>query len=122
MISFSSVTFLFRFLPVFLIIFYLTPAKYRSGVLFLGSMVFYALGEPVLLFVPLLLAMTVVNWLIGRKVPGRGRVLALGVLLDVGLLAAAKVLAVTAQGFALPIGISFYLFKMISYQDRKSVV
>ncbi|MBQ1290164.1 MAG: MBOAT family protein [Lachnospiraceae bacterium] len=119
MISFSSVTFLFRFLPVFLIIFYLTPAKYRSGVLFLGSMVFYALGEPVLLFVPLLLAMTVVNWLIGRKVPGRGRVLALGVLLDVGLLAAAKVLAVTAQGFALPIGISFYLFKMISYQaDR----
>ena len=44
MISFSSVTFLFRFLPVFLIIFYLTPAKYRSGVLFLGSMVFYALG------------------------------------------------------------------------------
>ncbi len=116
MISFSSVTFLFRFLPVFLIIFYLTPAKYRSGVLFLGSMVFYALGEPVLLFVPLLLLMTVLNWLIGRAVPGRGKVLALGVLLDAGLLAAAKVLAVTVEGFALPIGISFYLFKMISYQ------
>ena len=44
---FSSLEFLFRFLPVFLVVFYLTPVKYRKIVLFIGSILMYACGEPV---------------------------------------------------------------------------
>ena len=62
---FSSLEFLFRFLPVFLVIFYLTPVKYRKIVLFIGSILMYACGEPQ--FVLLLLACTALNFLIGRN-------------------------------------------------------
>ena len=45
MILFNSLTFLFRFFPVFLAIYYLTPARFREVVLFFGSIVFYAWGD-----------------------------------------------------------------------------
>ena len=44
---FSSVLFLFRFLPIFMICYFLVPRKMKNLVLFLGSLVFYAWGEPV---------------------------------------------------------------------------
>lgn len=44
---FSSLLFLFRFLPAFLTVYLLVPDRYRNLVLFLGSLVFYAWGEPV---------------------------------------------------------------------------
>ena len=62
---FSSLEFLFRFLPVFLVVFYLTPVKYRKIVLFIGSILMYACGEP--RFVFLLLACTALNFLIGKN-------------------------------------------------------
>ena len=43
--EFSSLEFLFRFLPIFLIIYYLVPVKYKNPVLFFGSLVFYAMGN-----------------------------------------------------------------------------
>lgn len=43
--EFSSLEFLFRFLPIFLIIYYLVPVKYKNPVLFFGSLVFYAMGS-----------------------------------------------------------------------------
>ena len=49
----SSIQFIFRFLPVCLLAYVLTPAKYRNMTLFLESVVYYAVGEPV--FVLLLL-------------------------------------------------------------------
>ena len=42
---FSSFEFLFRFLPVFLVIYYLTPKKFRNVTLLGGSIVFYTIGE-----------------------------------------------------------------------------
>ena len=50
---FSSVVFLFRFLPVFMLIYLVAPAKFRNIVLLVGSLDFYGVGEPyfVLLFV-----------------------------------------------------------------------
>ena len=47
MISFGSLEFMFRFLPVFLIVYYAFPAKHRNTILLIGSIVFYAMGEPV---------------------------------------------------------------------------
>lgn len=47
---FSSMEFLFRFLPLFLLIYFVTKPKYRNIVLLLGSLVFYAYGEPVYVF------------------------------------------------------------------------
>ena len=44
---FSSVLFLFRFLPIFMICYFLVPRNMKNLVLFLGSLVFYAWGEPV---------------------------------------------------------------------------
>lgn len=111
---FSSFDFVFRFFPVFLIIYYIVPSKYRNSVLFLGSLIFYALGEPV--YVGLLFLSALVNYVMGRWIPskdGRRRksVLAAGVIYNIGILAAFKYLPF----LTLPIGISFYTFQAVSY-------
>lgn len=111
---FSSFEFIFRFFPVFLVVYYLVPSKYRNSVLFIGSLIFYALGEPV--YVCLLFASAVVNYIVGRfikKKDGSCRkgVLAAGVIYNIGILAVFKY----APDMALPIGISFYTFQAVSY-------
>lgn len=126
---FSSLEFLFRFLPVFLVVFYLTPVKYRKIVLFIGSILMYACGEP--RFVFLLLACTALNFLIGKNMKvdidspfihskwrdkKRRKWLLLAVITDVGVLAFFKIGNVMDSNILLPLGISFYIFKMISYQ------
>lgn len=62
---FSSVEFLFRFLPIFLLAYFITPTTYRNIVLLVGSLVFYAWGEPI--YILLMIASILVNYLIGRK-------------------------------------------------------
>ena len=116
MVVFSSLEFLFRFLPVFLIVYYVTPARHREAVLFLGSIFFYAVGEP--RFVLLLLALTVINYVLGDSLFFRKkkRLLAGVVLLDLAVLALCKALALTVSASLLPLGLSFYIFKMVSYQ------
>lgn len=126
---FSSLEFLFRFLPVFLVIFYLTPVKYRKIVLFIGSILMYACGEPQ--FVLLLLACTALNFLIGRNMrtdiespcphsrwrhKKQRKWLLLALATDVGVLAFFKIGNAADSNILLPLGISFYTFKMISYQ------
>ena len=126
---FSSLEFLFRFLPVFLVVFYLTPVKYRKIVLFIGSILMYACGEP--RFVLLLLACTALNFLIGKTMKvdidspfvhskwrdkKRRKWLLLALITDVGVLAFFKIGNVVDSNILLPLGISFYTFKMISYQ------
>lgn len=126
---FSSLEFLFRFLPVFLVIFYLTPVKYRKIVLFIGSILMYACGEPQFVF--LLLACTGLNFLIGKNMRAdiespflhsrwrdkkRRKWLLLALITDVGVLAFFKIGNAVDSNILLPLGISFYTFKMISYQ------
>ena len=119
---FSNWQFLGVFLPVFLIAFYLVPGRYRNALLFLGSLVFYAAGG--VLATVLLIILTVVNYLAGSALweSGEKKKLRAIVFLDAGVLVVCKVLALlsqeqkTAFSFALPVGLSFYLFKMISYQ------
>lgn len=47
---FSSLLFLFLFLPVFLAVYYLTPARFRNATALAGSLVFYAWGAPRFVF------------------------------------------------------------------------
>ncbi len=128
MISFASLEFIFRFLPIFLILYYVIPEKYRDTVLLLGSLFFYAVGEPV--FVLLLILLTGINYLIGKKSRQfiemhtvknwqkriQKKYLIFSVILNILVLITCKGLGTFADNRLLPLGISFYLFKMISYQ------
>lgn len=127
----SSAEFLFRFLPAFLAVYWITPRRYRNAVLFGASILFYASAEPVFVFV--LLGLTIVNYLGGQAVyaanltekrgihsPGvqrkRKKVLAGMVCLDAAVLILCKILALAVRPGLLPLGLSFYIFKMISYE------
>lgn len=63
---FSSLLFLFRFLPIVLLLYFIAPGKLKNLVLFLMSLVFYAWGEPV--YVVLMLFSTVVDYTHGMLV------------------------------------------------------
>lgn len=63
---FSSLLFLFRFLPAVILAYYLVPTRLRNGVLFIGSLVFYGWGEPV--YITLLLFSTLVDFFHGQTV------------------------------------------------------
>ena len=123
MINFSGLEFIFRFLPVFLIIYWIIPSRYRDALLFAGSLVFYAFGAK--LFVILLFLLVLVNYVLGEMVwvmPGRRRkvqqrqMLVTIVTVDVIVLIVFKILALKVKASLLPLGLSFYIFKMISYQ------
>ncbi|MBQ6634300.1 MAG: MBOAT family protein [Ruminococcus sp.] len=132
---FSSITFLFAFLPAVLIVYYIAPKKLRNLVLFLFSLVFYAWGEAV--YIWLMLASTVVAYVTGlladrtkrkkdSKLPFFAMLAAIvwnmGLLLffkytDFFITTANNAFGTTIKllGFTLPIGISFYSFQTLSY-------
>lgn len=134
---FSSLTFLFAFLPIFLILYYCSPAKYRNGLLFTGSLVFYGIGEP--LYLCLIICSVLVNLGIGlfidrsERLSGKRLWLITGLLYNFGLLFFFKytnffleningVLKLYHSGtqlklleLTLPLGISFYTFQIVSY-------
>ena len=123
MVNFSGLEFIFRFLPVFLIIYWIIPSRYRDALLFAGSLVFYDFGAK--LFVILLFLLVLVNYVLGEMVwvmPGRRRkvqqrqMLVTIVTVDVIVLIVFKILALKVKASLLPLGLSFYIFKMISYQ------
>ena len=130
---FSSLFFLFLFLPLCLGVYFLVPSdKGKNAVLIAASLIFYAWGEPV--FVLLLVASAAANYGFGRLIEHyRGArhhklLLAAAVTVDLGVLVFFKyagLLTETVNGLfslslpvaklALPIGISFYTFQTISY-------
>ena len=116
---FSSFEFLFRFLPFFLLIYYVTPQKWKNAVLFAGSILFYTAGEAE--YVVLLLASVVINYVFGRLMyrdtyEGRGKkqliLLIVALCYDFGVLFLFKY-----SGFMdkLLLGISFYTFQIAAY-------
>ena len=132
---FSSLLFLFRFLPLVLLLYYAVPKKLRNLVLLLVSLVFYAWGEPV--YVVLMIVSILISWSGGLAVDRflragneKGARISLGVSVAAGLSLlgffkyADFVLRTINQAagsdipllrLALPIGISFYTFQTISY-------
>ena len=132
---FSTIIFLFRFLPITLALYYLAPAKLKNTVLFLCSLVFYCWGE--VRFFPVMVALILINYISGlciehfdQKPALRRTFLLVALIGSLGMLfyfkyanfvlRSANALLGTAfaeiQGIGtLPLGISFYTFQTLSY-------
>ena len=140
---FSSILFMFIYLPVVLAVYYLFPARWRNLWLFVVNLVFYGWGEPV--YILLMILSICVNYasglLIGRYLDAPGgrhaagdgrakakRVLVGNTAVNLGLLFFFKYydlvadtlsmipgVDIPALGLTLPIGISFYTFQTMSY-------
>ena len=116
MINFSDLTFIFRFLPVFIVAFYLTPYEFRTLTLLIGSLVFYGVGD--IKMFPVLLGAVIINFLFSRALKGGGSKVLLGfaIVLDAIMLVEFKLLGQFVDSSFMPIGVSFFTFKMISFQ------
>ena len=129
---FSSIPFLYYFLPAVLAVYFLVPRGAKNGVLLVSSLIFYGWGEPryLLLMAGTILLFYLCGLAMGRAETDRRKKLWLWISVAVGiaLLAVFKyadffigsVAAVTGLNLkllrlALPIGISFYTFQCISY-------
>ena len=132
---FSSTIFLFVFLPIVLLIYYnpiFTSRNFRNNFLLLASLIFYAWGEPIFVF--LMVLSIIVGWFAGLKIEraktplAKKRTLILAVSFHVFILFIFKYLTFISsqlglllnQDFsfiriALPIGISFFTFQLLSY-------
>lgn len=133
---FNSLSFLWMFLPILLIIYFFASKKYRNLILLIFSLFFYAWGEPK--YIILMILSIIVNYIFGRLINKAKekrqktwqRVwLTLDLLANIGMLAyfkyfnflVANVNNVFGAGtlsigeIALPIGISFYTFQIMSY-------
>lgn len=129
---FSSIPFLYYFLPPVLALYFFAPKKWKNTVLLLASLIFYGWGEPK--YVLLMLVSVLLSYLFGllierfRTTPAAKAVCILSVAVSLSFLLYFKYTdffiesfnAVTGQSIpllkiALPIGISFYTFQIISY-------
>ena len=132
---FSTIIFLFRFLPITLALYYLAPAKLKNTVLFVCSLVFYCWGE--VRFFPVMLALILINYLCGlglekcaAKSAARTALLLAALAGSLGMLfyfkyanfVLSSLNALLGTDFAaiqgistLPLGISFYTFQTLSY-------
>lgn len=120
--EFSSLLFLFRFLPCVLLVYFIVPGYMRNTwknlVLFLFSLLFYAWGEPVYIWLMLFSTMVdyvnggLAGYFVARDRRSVARVfVVLSAVINLSLLGVFKY----AGKFALPVGISFYTFQSMSY-------
>ncbi|MBQ3378385.1 MAG: MBOAT family protein [Clostridia bacterium] len=124
---FSTTLFLFIYLPVTLLVYYITPLKWRNVVLLIANLVFYGWGEPV--YIAVMAASVLFDYIFGilieknreNKKAAKAFV-AMSVVLNLGLLVFFKYtdfiftnIGMRAPGIALPVGISFYTFQKMSY-------
>ena len=130
---FSSLPFLFGFLPITLVIYFAVPLRWRNLALLLASLVFYGWGEPVYISIMVLsILIDYTHGLLVEKYRSRNKLarwfVAESVLLNLGLLGFFKYwdffaanlslipgISIPALGLPLPIGISFFTFQTMSY-------
>ncbi len=130
---FSSMTFVFMFLPILCAIYLLSKKEYHNAILLIASIIFYAWGEP--RYLAIMLLSVVINWLgailIDKYKDEKGLsklFLALTIFLNLANLIYFKYFNFILDNFnsifhsnidfvriALPIGISFYTFQALSY-------
>lgn len=118
---FSSVSFLFYFFPIVLILYFLSPRKYRNLILFISSLFFYFVGEKQ--YTLILLFSCVFNYFYAKRIKDK-KSLWFGIVVNLSLLIYFKYtnfIVNDVLGFnnlvniILPIGISFFTFQAISY-------
>lgn len=132
---FSTATFIFLFLPIIILIYYLSSPKIRNLVLFIGSLIFYAWGEPI--YILIMLFSTFFDYFNGLLIDYFQKnnnnkkakyILILSITVNLSILAFFKYsnffivninnllnLNINTLNISLPIGISFYTFQTLSY-------
>lgn len=129
---FSSLTFLYYFLPVVIIIYFIAPSKIKNSVLLISSIVFYGCGEP--RYILLMGLSIVVNYILGLLIEKYSKTKLANLCLFVSVFFSLAILGYykyadffiinfnTVTGLSvpmlkttLPIGISFYTFQIMSY-------
>ena len=128
---FSSLLFILFFLPIFLLIYYLVPFKFKNITLLAFSLIFYAWGEPK--YILLLIFVTLLNYICGLIIDKNDNkkvkklVMIICIILNISLLGFFKYtnfiidnlnslgLKFNILNIALPLGISFYIFQTMSY-------
>ncbi len=131
---FSSNVFLYLFLPVCIILYYITQKKYRNVILLIASIIFYAWGEPV--YILLLILSIFINWLFALfvdKYKQTSKKKAIGymviaIILNILIIGYFKYsgfiienienlfgISIDNEPLPLPIGISFFTFQGVSY-------
>lgn len=131
---FSSLVFLFMFLPIILFLYYLAKDKYKNYILLISSLIFYAWGEPKYIF--LMIFSIIINYLSGflvcKDIISNNRIrkiyLVLSIVLNIGMLFIFKYymfvvnninfifnIKILTRNIILPLGISFYTFQSLSY-------
>lgn len=128
---FSSISFLYYFLPCTLLLYFAAPRRGKNAVLLLASLVFYAWGEP--RYALLMLASITQGYVFGRLIENNGgrrakAFLTASVVLSLTVLGVCKYadffienvnaatgLSLPLLKIALPVGVSFYTFQLISY-------
>ena len=128
---FSSMIFLWIFLPIVILLYYISNDKFKNIILLISSLIFYAWGEPK--YIILMLISIFINYIFGiflDKFRKNGKlILILAIIVNLGLLAYFKYFNFYVEGInilfnknvlkfrdiVLPIGISFYTFQILSY-------
>lgn len=126
---FSSITFIYYFLPILLIFYFLTPKKYKNLVLLIFSLIFYFLSEPK--YIIILLISCIINYFLSIKISkdkSSKMYLIIAIILNVGNLLVFKYTDFFINNInnllntkipylylVMPIGISFYTFQALGY-------
>ena len=130
---FSSVLFIFRFLPIAMILYFLTPNKFKNLTLLLVSLIFYSWGEPKYFLI--MVASIFVDYFVSRGIEKSRNnkkvsimLLSISILFNLGILFFFKYfnffleninnilgLSLKYVKITLPLGISFYTFQTMSY-------
>lgn len=126
---FSSIEFLYYFLPILLICYYIANKQYRNYILLVFSLFFYGFGEPI--YIGLMVTVVFINYLLGLLL-GIGKYkklwVGLSVVFNLSVLGYFKYanffieningvfdMSLSVKKVVLPIGISFYIFQAMSY-------
>ena len=137
--NFSSLEFIFLFFPLFYAVYYLIPPRLRNAAIFIGSLIFYAVGTyKTPAFLIIIAVSTVINYALGLLIdffPRRGRLfVTLGAIWNIGSLFLFKYAKPLFGGIAgllsailraevsfdisslvLPLGLSFFAFRAVAY-------
>lgn len=127
---FSSITFLFYFLPIVLAIYYIVPNKFKNIILLISSLLFYFYGEPkyIMIMVVSIIVTYIFGILMNKYEKYRKHFLIFSITITLGILVYFKYIdflitninlflknKIDLINVILPIGISFYTFQLISY-------
>ena len=125
---FASISFLYYFLPLVLIVYFIVPKKYKNLILFIFSLIFYFYGEPKYIFLMILeILIAYIGAILIDKYKSK-KILIITIFIHITLLIIFKYTSFLITNInnifntnfkllniALPIGISFYTFQIISY-------